>query len=135
MKFLIDTNILLEIILNQEKANEARALLEKPEKFEFFLTDFSLHSIGILFFRTKKHHSFYQFLNDMIFSEVLSIISLPYEDMEKVIEASLRFNLDFDDAYQYVVAEKHGLTIVSFDSDFDQTDLGRKTPEDVLYLY
>ncbi|MFZ8805855.1 MAG: PIN domain-containing protein [Candidatus Calescibacterium sp.] len=43
-----------------------------------------------------------------------------------------RFNLDFDDAYQYVVAEKYNLTIISFDSDFDRTELGRKTPREIL---
>jgi hypothetical protein len=42
------------------------------------------------------------------------------------------FNLDFDDAYQYVAAEKHDLTLVSFDADFDRTDRGRKTPADIL---
>jgi predicted nucleic acid-binding protein len=43
-----------------------------------------------------------------------------------------QFDLDFDDAYQYVAAEKYGLTIVSLDHDFDQTERGRKTPDEVL---
>jgi predicted nucleic acid-binding protein len=30
------------------------------------------------------------------------------------------------------VAEKHDLTIVSFDHDFDRTERGRKTPKEVL---
>ena len=132
MKVLIDTNIILEILLNQERANEARKLLENSDNFAFFLSDFSLHSIGILLFRTKRHYSFYQFLKDMIFSEILSILSLSCEDMNRVIEVSTRFDLDFDDAYQYVVAEKYGLTIISFDSDFNKTELGRKTPKEVL---
>jgi len=132
MKVLIDTNIILEILLNRERANEARKLLENSDNFAFFLSDFSLHSIGILFFRTKRHHSFYQFLKDMIFSEILSILLLSCEDMNRVIEVSTRFDLDFDDAYQYVVAEKYGLTIISFDSDFDKTPLGRRTPKEVL---
>jgi predicted nucleic acid-binding protein len=132
MRVLIDTNIILEIILNREKSDEAKKLLENSEKFEFFLSDFSLHSIGILFFQAKKHHIFYQFLKDMVFSEILHMVSLSYEDMGNVIEVSARFNLDFNDAYQYVVAEKYNLTIISFDSDFDRTELGRKTPREVL---
>ncbi len=71
----------------------------------------------------------------MIFSEILHMVSLSYEDMGNVIEVSARFNLDFDDAYQYVVAEKYNLTIISFDSDFDRTELGRKTPREVLELF
>ena len=43
-----------------------------------------------------------------------------------------QFRLDFDDAYQYVAAEKYGLTLVSFDADFDRTKPGRKTPDEVL---
>jgi len=71
----------------------------------------------------------------MIFSEILHMLSLSYEDMGNVIEVSARFNLDFDDSYQYVVAEKYNLTIISFDSDFDRTELGRKTPREVLELF
>jgi len=42
------------------------------------------------------------------------------------------FGLDFDDAYQYTATEKYGLTIVSFDSDFDRTERGRRTPGEML---
>lgn len=132
MKVLIDTNIILEILLNQEKSNESRKLLDNSDNFTFFLSDFSLHSIGILLFRTKRHYSFYQFLKDVIFSEMLSILSLSCEDMNRVVEVSKRFDLDFDEAYQYVVADKYSLTIISFDSDFDKTSLGRKTPKELL---
>lgn len=60
------------------------------------------------------------------------LISLSVEDMERIVSVSQKFKLDFDDAYQYVVAEKYGLIIVSFDSDFDRTEIGRKTPEEIL---
>lgn len=40
-----------------------------------------------------------------------------------------RFNIDFDDAYQYVAAEQYGLTIVSFDTDFNRTEKGCKAPD------
>ena len=32
----------------------------------------------------------------------------------------------------YIPSEKYNLTIVSFDSDFDHTERGRKTPEEVV---
>ena len=41
--------------------------------------------------------------------------------------------LDFDDAYQYAVAERYDLTIVSFDHDFDQTKKGRVLPKDLFH--
>ncbi len=51
MKLLLDTNVFLEILLEQERADEARTLLKKTSEHEFFLSDFSLHSIGLMLFR------------------------------------------------------------------------------------
>jgi len=52
--------------------------------------------------------------------------------MAAVAESARRFGFDFDDAYQYVAAEKHNLILVSFDADFDRTKRGRRTPADIL---
>jgi len=134
MKLLLDTNIFLEVILDQERANEARTLLSEVEGHEFFISDYSLHSIGLLLFRRGKHEVFRQFLEDMVLGVGVAVITLSAQEMESLIEAAQRFGLDFDDAYQYAVAERYGLTIVSFDSDFDRTERGRKTPEDLLEL-
>ena len=41
------------------------------------------------------------------------------------------FRLDFDDAYQYVAAEKFDLALVSFDADFDRTDRKRMVPAEI----
>jgi len=52
------------------------------------------------------------------------VIGLDPEDVTMQASVSKRFNLDFDYAYQYVVAEKYGLVIMSFDADFDRTEKG-----------
>ena len=132
MRLLLDTNIFLEVILEQEKSVEAQALLSKVEEHDFFLSDYSLHSIGLLLFRKEKHEVFRQFLMDMVFGAGLTIIGLSAREMEDVIHVARQFNLDFDDAYQYAIAERYDLTIVSFDSDFDRTKRGRKVPKDLL---
>jgi predicted nucleic acid-binding protein len=132
MRFFIDTNVFVEVILEQERASEARNLLSKVHEYDFFISDLSFHSIGFILFRRKLHHSFGQFSKDMIQDAGTTILSLPIEDMDKVISSAFEFNLDFDDAYQYVVAEKYDLTIMSFDGDFDRTHRGRKTPQDIL---
>ena len=59
-------------------------------------------------------------------------ICLSALDLRRVLSAMKRFHLDFDDAYQYVAAERNGLVLVSFDADFDKTYMGRKTPADIL---
>ncbi len=68
MRFLLDTNIFLEVILEQDKADEAKALLSKIQEHDFFMSDFSLHSIGLLLFSQKQYNVFKQFLRDMIFN-------------------------------------------------------------------
>jgi hypothetical protein len=47
-------------------------------------------------------------------------------------ETAQQFSLDFDDAYQYVISERYGLHLVSLDADFDRTDKGRQTPQQIL---
>jgi hypothetical protein len=101
-------------------------------EYDFFISDLSFHSIGFILFRRKLHDAFRQFSKDMIQDAGTIMLSLSVEDMDTVISSTFEFNLDFDDAYQYAVAEKYDLTIISFDGDFDRTHLGRKTPQEVL---
>jgi len=132
VRLLIDTNIFLEVILEQARAEEAQTFLGRNEEHEFFLSDFSLHSVGILLFRRKRHQVFRQFLTDMMAQAGMELLSVPVSDMDAVALVAERFDLDFDDAYQYTVAERRNLTVVSFDSDFDRTDRGRRTPAQIL---
>jgi len=69
---------------------------------------------------------------DDIANSFISKIKLEIEDIKYLLQIKRKYNLDFDDAYQYVVAEKYNLTIISFDSDFDRTELKRKTPREVI---
>lgn len=52
--------------------------------------------------------------------------------MKNLVDFMGTYNLDFDDAYQYTIAEQYDLVIVSFDHDFDRTDRGRSTPNAIL---
>ena len=61
----------------------------------------------------------------------VTIVHLEPEDTDRVINTIKRFKLDFDDAYHYAAAGKYSLTLVSFDTDFDQADLERKTPAEI----
>jgi predicted nucleic acid-binding protein len=130
VRLLLDTNVFLEVILEQPRANEARAVLEKPDQHDLYITDFSLHSIGVLLFRQSRREAFQQFAADLERAGI-GILSLAPTDMVRVVEAAGRFTLDFDDAYQYAVAESFGLELVSFDADFDRTARGRLTPDQV----
>jgi len=39
------------------------------------------------------------------------------------------FNLDVDDGIQYYVAKTRSLKLISFDKDFDKTDIERIDPQ------
>jgi len=48
--FLIDTNIFLEILLEQEKKEDCKKFLN-DHIGNLHITDFSLHSIGVILFK------------------------------------------------------------------------------------
>ena len=131
MRFLVDTNIFIELLLNQVRAGEARAFLENRKRHTLFVTDFALHSIGLLLFRQKQQRVFRQFLQEIMGVLGIGMLSLTVRDMDSLFDLAARFNLDFDDAYQYTAAKQHGLRIVSFDADFERTAEGRLLPVDV----
>jgi hypothetical protein len=130
--YLLDTCILLEFLLDQDRADEVERLLKETPEGLLNVTEFSLYSIGINMLRHKLSDRFIEFIEDLLVGGRVRLLRLKPEDMAAVAAAARRFGFDFDDAYQYVAAEKHNLTLVSFDADFDRTERGRKTPADVL---
>jgi uncharacterized protein len=132
MRLLVDTNIFIEVLLNQASAGDARTLLENRKGHELYVSDFALHSIGLLLFRHKQHQVFRQFLQDVIGSVGIGMVSLSVPELDALVDVSAKFNLDFDDAYQYSAARRLGLKIVSFDAEFQRTTEGRLLPTDVL---
>ena len=62
----------------------------------------------------------------------MTLVRLGMQDLIDLINVTERFSLDFDDAYQYVAAVQRNLIIVSFDSDFDHTELERRTPSQTI---
>ena len=128
MKLLVDTNIFLEVLLEQARANDAKDLLGKIDEHDFLISDFSLHSIGVLLLKRNKSDTFRKFGSDIIIRAGTSVARLNASDMEALADHAASFGLDFDDAYQYALADKYDLTIVSFDRDFDKTKRGRSEP-------
>jgi predicted nucleic acid-binding protein len=126
--YLIDTNIWLEILLRQAKVDEAKLFLARTNHENLLVTNFSVDSIGVILFKRQMQQRYINFLKDIFIEGSVQIIELGINELQNVARVAQKFKLDFDDAYQYAVAEKYNLTIVSFDHDFDQTQLGRKTP-------
>jgi predicted nucleic acid-binding protein len=115
MMFLLDTNIFLEVLLKQDKKEDCKRFLDNNIK-NLNITDFSLHSIGVILFRYGKEVIFQKFVEDVIPNTKL--LSLPIELYIEVINARKSLNLDFDDAYLYSMAKYYGLKLVTMDKDF-----------------
>jgi len=129
--YLVDTNIWLELLLDQEKAQDVRRFFQVTGGDRINISEFSLYSMGVILTQLKKDDLFKDFISDTLEEAGIRRIRLENQDLAKLLEVRKEFNLTFDDSYQYVAAQKHGLTIVSFDSDFDRTKLGRKTPAEL----
>jgi len=129
--YLIDTNIWLERLLDQEKSEEVGLFLEKTPSEFLFITDFALHSIGVVLKRLDRFPVFLRFVQDVFVDGSVGLIRLEPLDMNRLALVMEKFGLDFDDSYQYVSAQKNKLMIVSFDSDFDRTELGKKRPGEI----
>lgn len=129
---LLDTNVWLERLLGQTQAKLVGDLLDTLPTEEICMTDFTLHSIGVICNRLGQRTVFTKFVQDVLIDGGILIVSLPPEAMQRVEIVMNSFGLDFDDAYQYVAAEREQATIVSFDKDFEKTPQGRQTPAHAL---
>ncbi len=129
--YLVDSNIILEFLLDQERADEARTFLQSTPSQSLFITEFALYSICLSLTRHQLNQELMQFLDDVSNGEV-NIVRLSPQDLKDVITAREEFTLDFDDGYQYVAARKHGLTLVTFDRNFTRTDIERVSPSQAI---
>jgi hypothetical protein len=132
LMYLVDTNVWLEVLLDQQHAGEARDFLQTIEADEIAVSEFTLYSIGIILTRLKKISVFLEFISEVLDESRIVCIRLDAARLREVAGVATELRLDFDDACQYVSASSSGCTLISFDSDFDRTPLGRKTPAQAL---
>jgi len=95
------------------------------------ITECSLYSIGIILTRLEKDEVFEDFISDALEDSGVVKVHLEVDGLKHLTKLRKRYHMDFDDAYQVAVAEKHDLEIVSFDKDFDRTERGRLKPGEI----
>jgi len=115
--YLIDTNIFLEILLTQEKQKVCKRFLD-TNIGKLYITDFSLHSIGVILFRNRKTDIFQKFIADIVYN--IELLTLRRELYSELTQIKKTLDFDFDDAYQYRIAKEYGLEIVTMDRDFER---------------
>ena len=129
--YLVDTNVWLERLLNQDKSDQVGRFLNDVSPRDLFITDFAFHSICVILTRLARTEVLLDFVQDVFVEGAVNVVSIKPSDTHALLEAIDAYKLDFDDSYQYVAAEQNGLTLVSFDNDFDRTNKGKKTPAEI----
>ncbi len=138
---LIDANVILEFLLARPRQEESLSLLKLASTGDVtaWVMSYAVHSIEYMLYREGNLTALHNFLVLLQLSVGLTVYeSSPSEDLAALAftkKADAQFQLDFDDALHYATAKKHNLALVSFDQDFDRTDLARKTPSDILSRY
>ena len=130
--FLVDTNVFLELLLGQERAEECRTFIEwAAVTHTIAITEFTLYSIGIILEGRKRQESWRRFIDDCQAVSFI-LVSTSFSDEVEISAVISQLDLDLDDAHQYHAAKRLGAEFVSFDKDFDRTDLARREPIEFL---
>ena len=132
-RVLLDTNIFLEWLLGQQRADECRSLLERAQEggIDVLVTDFALHSIAVIMERSGNKDELPGLFATLASFEGLSVLHASLEEHSAVARLALETSLDFDDAYHAYFAQLRGVPLISFDRHFDGI-VERKTPQEVL---
>ena len=129
---LIDSNIIFSLLLKQND-------YQKTEKFfdaiahlglKVQLLDFALYSMTLIMTHRGYHKEIKEFLQGLDVSKNITICHPEAADIAETL--ALNVNLDLDDKLHYYIAKKKKLTFISYDEDFDKTDLPRLTPGQAL---
>jgi hypothetical protein len=91
----------LEILLDQERKEECKNFLN-DNLGDLNVSDFSLHSIGVVLYRYQKDEIFQSFIKDIL--PKVDVVNLPIDAYSFVEDARKIHKLDFDDSYQYGLA-------------------------------
>ncbi|MGC9153109.1 MAG: type II toxin-antitoxin system VapC family toxin [Vulcanisaeta sp.] len=128
--YLIDANIFLEVLYRRSRWRECYEFLNKVKAghIKAYVLRFTIHGISAVL---GKPDLVARFLSEIVTWRGLVIIDLPLEEEVMAAELAAKVDLDFDDGLHYYYAKRMGLKIVSFDRDFDKTDIERLEPKDV----
>ena len=117
--FLFDTNIFLEILLNQKQALACKNALEKVNRDNpGCVASFSIHAIEAIIGGAKKFKLLTDFLESLEQHPLLECYVTTLQEECEISRLAPKLGLDFDDALQYYIARKREMTLVTLDHDF-----------------
>jgi predicted nucleic acid-binding protein len=133
--YLVDTNIFLEVMLSRRRKDECKRFLKMLRDGEILgtVTDFSVHSIMVLLDRLNRPEKLKTFLLSLTGYRGLAVHYTSIVEEVRAVELAREKKLDIDDALQYAVALSIGAdAIVSFDEDFNNLEIPRLEPVEII---
>lgn len=129
---LIDSNIIFSLLLKQNDYKNTEKLFDNIAHFnlQIYMTDFAIYSVMLHFHRRNENPAAKIFINTLVQSANFHMYRLQPKELIECLEIDQ--NLDFDDKLHYYLAKKKNLTLISYDQDFNKTDLKRLTPLQAL---
>ena len=130
---LIDTNIFLEVFLNQDRADHCSNFLEKVDRGELsgFVTDFTIHGLAVVLERAGKGDSLAQVFTSLSAFQGSTVLHASLMEHAEIALFARQAGLDFDDSYQAYFAQRMNMPVISYDRHFDRVG-ERHEPADYL---
>jgi predicted nucleic acid-binding protein len=131
---LIDSNILIEVGRKQRCKKECRDLIDAISQEiiteEVYITRFALSAFQAI--ATDADPKFVREILLLIHQDKIKILNQEIGDDIMTLSVLENLHLDFDDATQFVAANKLMTYLVTYDKDFKKTGLQTKTPKEIL---
>ncbi|WP_029523018.1 PIN domain-containing protein [Persephonella sp. KM09-Lau-8] len=121
MKIFLDTNILLDLLLDRKNSYEASIILNSVDVglFEGYISDITLVNINYIAKKQKKENEIKEFL--ILLLEAMEICT---PDTNLIYEALKLENKDFEDNIQYLLAKKYKCDcLITNDKDLKFDDI------------
>ncbi|MBF0243566.1 MAG: PIN domain-containing protein [Desulfamplus sp.] len=134
MKLLIDTNVILDILLERKPFVEDAAMLFKiaqKKKFTLFITSTTVTDIYYIARKEKGRNSTLAFLKDL-----LQFVNVASVDKNIVLQSLESDMPDFEDAIQIFSAKNEAITtiITRNEADFEHSGLFVLSPNSFIKL-
>jgi uncharacterized protein len=128
---LADTNILLQVLREREKAKICADFLEKYSR-KSAISSFSLSSFCIRSELFKQEEQAHNLISELFKSGLTVIQTESILSLQALIQKKA-FGLSYDDYIQYFTAKENNLTLVTLDKDFTKKklDITVKKPDQV----
>jgi len=117
---VVDMDIWLEVLLEQEHAEECAEFLQLVANGEIsaYVTDFAVHGIVVILERRGRREQIRDFLATLEGFRGLILLHATLAEQIEIAEFAQQTGLTFDDAYQAFFAQRLNVPVVSFDSDY-----------------